>query len=291
MIEGTPKDTDPQADNNIDSVYFTRHSRSTYGTYGKIKESDNPRAPVDREDQVVPDLPEDGIELANNKAREFFTQLNPEEDSLFFVSSDEARALETASIYKKIAKERGFEVLKPENVRGKLAEEIGDSEIRTLKSLSLNQKDALVAAVFSPDSQLGSPNWGAVDDEFKEKWARARAIINSHDYGSYGANLFHHSEAIAEIFPKIKTARELYEINFKNLLRLVKFAVDKISSSGQKKKVKILAFGHENYLAYALNKYFGEHEIKNCETLRVDVGEGEIDLIRRGLKIKVDEQS
>ena len=270
------------AEERQDSVHFTRHSRANYDTYGKIKKSENPRAAVDREDQLTPDLPEAGIRLAQEKAEEFLSRLKPETDILFFVSSDEARALETANVYRQAAHAKGFEILKPEHVRGKFAEKIGEGEIRTLDQLSLNIKDTLLASVFSPDSQLGSPNWEAVDDEFKEKWKKAREIINSHDYGSYGGNLFHHSEAIAEIFPDIKTAKELYDVNFKNLLRLAEFGIKKAKESGLEKNVKILAFGHENYMGYALNEYFGDHNIGNCETLDINVDDSGITLERKG---------
>lgn len=254
-----------------DAAFFTRHSAASYNTLGRIKKSDNPRAAVDRENQETPDLTEAGVKLAREKAETFFSRLNPDADTLFFVSSDEARALETANVYRQAAKEKGFQIITPEHVRGSFAEQVGEGQIRTLDTLSLSSSDALLASVFAPDSQLGSPNWSAVDDEFKEKWAKARAIINSHDFGSFGANLFHHSEEIAKIFPEVKTSKELYDSKFKRLVKLAEFGINKAKESGSDKNIKILAFGHENYMGYALDKYFAEHNIGNCETIDLSI--------------------
>lgn len=272
-----------------DSAHLIRHSRAKYDTYGKIKKSENPRAEVDSEDQLTPDLTEAGVNLAKEKAEAFFAELNPETDALFFVSSNEARALETANIYRQAAHAHGFEIIKPEHVRGELAEEIGEGEIRTLDRLSLNIKDTLMTSVFNPDNQLGSINWGAVDEDFKAKWAQARAIINSNDRGSYGANLFEHSEAIAKIFPELKTAKELYDTNFKQLVRLAEFGVNKAKESGMEKNIKILGFGHENYMTYAANKYFADHGIANCESLDINIdAAGSKTITKKGQTVELE---
>ena len=41
----------------------------------------------------------------------------------------------------------------------------------------------------------------------------------------------------------------------------------------QEKNIKIIAFGHKNYLAYALEKYFNNHTIKNCEAVSFNIDE------------------
>lgn len=268
-----------------DSVNFIRHSKAGYRTYEEILKSENPQQAVDSEEQVTPDLPEKGVEIARVEAENFFASLNSSKDNLFFVSSNEARALETANVYREVAHEQGFTVVKPEHIRSELARKIGEGEIRTIENLSLNIKNMLLTSVFNPGSRLGEINWSAVDSGVREKWEQARLIINADDKGSWGANFFHHSEAVQEIFPEIKTAREIYEGQFENLKRLARFGFKK--SAEVDGSIKILAFGHENYIGYALNEYFEDNEIKNCEAITVRLRDSDLSVERRGEEKKI----
>lgn len=266
-----------------DEVMFTRHSKASYKTYAETLASENPQAPFDAEKQIIPDITESGIELAKNEAEKLFTAMNPETDALFFASSNEARALETANIYRQAAHEKGFEVLTPEHTRSGVAETIGEGEIRAVKNLSLDNTNTLESNVFNPKFLTGKENLLVLDSETRRKWDEARAIIDADDKGSWGTNFYHHSEEIQKIFPELKNAKEQYETKFQNLLRLAEFGIRKAEESEHPKNIKILAFGHENYMSYALNKYFGDHEIKNCETITVDIGD-DTSLERRGEK-------
>lgn len=271
-----------------DSVNFTRHSKAGYKTYAEILASDDPQGPVDVEKQVTPDLPEAGVALARESATRLFSEYNPEEDALFFVSSNEARALETANIYREVAHESGFEVIAPEHVRGQLAQQIGEGEIRVVKNLSLDIQNTLLSGIFNSPKALTKINWEAVDPELREKWERAKAIVDADDKGSFGPNFFHHSEAVQQIFPEIQTSRDVYETQFQNLLRLVRFALKKIDASSYPKNIKVLAFGHENYVGYALNKYFHDHAIGNCETLQITLEDEHLQMQRRGEKTVIE---
>ena len=285
MFEGSPKIESDGT--NEHSVHFTRHTKAGYKTYKEILKSDNPQQAIDPEKQVTPDLSEQGVEMAQEAARDFFRSLNPATDYLFFASSDEARALETANIYKETAKEMGFKVLVPEHVRSQLAQDIGGGEIRVVDNLSLNIKNNLLGSIFNPESHLGTVNWSAVDPETKGKWSRARAIINADDRGSWGANFYHHSSEIKKIFPEIMDAEDEYNAKFQKLVRLAKFAIKKAEESNVDGNIKILAFGHENYVGYGLNKYFGDHELRNCETINIEpIGE-ELSLGYRGEETKI----
>ena len=277
----TEQPQDDKKDKN--SAHLLRHSISGYKTYKEAIKSEDPQAAVDYDKQVTPDMPEAGIELAKNKAVEFFKTLDPETDAIFFVSSNEARALETANIYREEARKQGFEIIKPEHIRNNLADEIGKGEIRAVNTLSLNIDNALLGSVFNPDKYLGEINWEAIDQETKKKWDKAREIINSDDKGSWGGNFHHHSEEIQKIFPEIKSAKNLYERQFKNVLKLVNFGMDKIEKANINKNVKIIGFGHENYLTYALDKYFKDHSMDYCEAIEFDVDEG-------GIKAKFRDQ-
>ncbi|OGY94911.1 MAG: hypothetical protein A2406_01325 [Candidatus Komeilibacteria bacterium RIFOXYC1_FULL_37_11] len=267
--------------NNSNEIFLTRHSEAEYRTNRAILEND-PEGSLDPEDQISPDLSEKGKKLAREKAEEFFSKLNHQEDSLFFVSSNQIRAIETANIYREVAKEKGFEILKPEHTRSEYSEDMSGGDIRVVQSLSLQVPNMIIQHVFSREEALKGVDWDKVSEETKEKWDRARKIIEADDHGSWGANYYYHSEEIKKIFPELKSAKDLDEAQFKNVLRLVKFADKKIKESGSEKKIKILGFGHENYLGVALNEYFQDHEIKNCETVSFQVDEDNIKASFRG---------
>ncbi len=279
MSEKFPK-SHPEKETPKEDVYFIRHSKSGYKTYAGIEQSTNPRASFDPENQVTPDLTEEGIKLAKEKAGEFFDGLDPAQDKIFFVSSNEARALETANIYREVAHARGFEIIKPDKSGGAAAEQIGGGEVRTIENLSLNPKDTLVFNVFIPEKLSRPINWDSVDEEFKRKWESAREIIKSDDQGSYGANLHRHSEAIKQIFPEIKTTQELHKKQFNNLLRLARWAEKKFKI--KENRIKVVAFGHENYILQALDEYLQEHGINNCETIGLSLGDDKSEITFRG---------
>ncbi len=246
------------------TIYFIRHSKAKYSTYNEKVMSDDPEGPVDYDNQIENDA---DIDFAKEKAQEFFNNLNPEKDTIFVVSSDEMRALETAKVYIDEAEKRDFEIIYHEKTNSETAKKMGDRKIRKINAISLGIKNALLGAVFNPEKYLAEINWNAVSDETKEKWEKAREIINADDKGSWGANFFHHSKEIKKIFPELDDAEETYQKQFLKMVRLAQFAQKKMEESGSEKNMKVLAFGHENYMAYALQKYFGEHEIGNCEAV------------------------
>lgn len=270
------------------SASFIRHSKSGYETYAKILSSDSPNAPFNHTEQVTPDLTESGVELARTEAEKFFSELNPAETALFFVSSNEARAIETANIYRQAAKGRGFEILVPENTRSALAENIGEGEIRVVDNLSINSQDLVIDNVFQTPKKRSAVNWGRVDPEIRRRFEEATKIIEADDQGNFGPNFAKHSEAVKKIFPEIKTAEELYEKQFKNLIRLFEFGMKKAGESEMSKRLKIVAFGHENYMAHALEKYFADHEISNCEAVVIEAEGDSVAIERRGEKSVVN---
>jgi hypothetical protein len=286
-FEGTDKDV-----TRNDVVMFTRHSKAMYGEYANVVGGETPEQPMDYEDQPLVDLTEAGVNLAHEKARELLSSMNAETDALFFATSPERRAIDTANIYREEARTLGFEIFSPEHVRGNLAEDIGEGELRVLETLSTRISNVLVSTVFNPGKlyRPESINWGAVTDETKQKFDEARSIITADDKGSWGANFTAHSEEIARLFPDdLKSAQKLYDTQFKNLIRLARFGVRKARESGLEKNVKVLAFGHENYIGAALEKYFHDQELLNCETLNIDIDDETINMTRRGEKIVIEE--
>lgn len=250
-------------------------------------DSAHPDQPLNKHEQVYPDLTEEGVELAHTSAEKLLGTLNPETDALFFVSSDEARAIETANVYREVARTQRFEVIKPEHTRSDLATEVADGEIRVLRGLSMDVPNVLGMNVFSPPAQLAgmSLDWSQVPSDFRERWERAHAIIKADDRGSWGANFHHHSAAVKEIFPEIKSTEDLYNTQFKNLLRLAEFAKTKAATSGMQKNLKVLAFGHESYMAQALEAHFGDFQLKNCEAIGIEPeSDGTFVLTRSGVQ-------
>lgn len=249
--------------------FLIRHSKGNYKEYDKILQSDNPQSPFDHTKQDQEDLTEAGKELARKKAEKFFNELNAGESQLFFVTSNEARAIETANIYREVAKALGFEIIKPEHSRSKYAEKIGEGELRTIDTLSLNTDNMLQFLVFSATAP--EVNWGAVDDKTRVRWQQAREIIEADNRGSWGANFRAHSEGIKNIFPDVETSKEFYDTKFGHIIRLLKWADKKIVASERPKQIKVLAFGHEDYLVDFLANQFSEEGIDNCEAVHFTV--------------------
>ena len=99
----------------METFKFIRHSKSYYENYQVILNSESPDLPFDAANQIMPDLSDDGVELAKQEAKKLFSGMDKDHEALFFVSSDEARALSTAKIYKDIAKGQDFIVITPNN--------------------------------------------------------------------------------------------------------------------------------------------------------------------------------
>ncbi len=267
----------PDKKTEIDLV---RHSVSSYATYRDITASDNPEKQFDKDKQVTPDLTPEGVELARKKANEFFSGLDSKDTKLFFVSSNEARALETANIFREVAKETGFTILAPEHARSGISEDIADGEIRAVNTLSLNLKNTLAMNLFNPSKNRRLVNFDALDPEKRDLYKKLEEDIDTDDKGSFAANYLAYGEKVKQFFPEIETADDLYNKQFKNLVRLARFAHGKVSAGGE--KIKILAFGHENYLLTALNGYFQEKGIGNCEVLQLEVNDASVEASFRG---------
>ena len=267
-----------------DEFFATRHSQTRYQLNKAIVRSENPEAAPDAEKQwFYSDLTPEGQEFAREKAEEFFNGLNPETDALFFVSSDLVRAAETAKIYLDVARERGFEIILPREKNEKhpdhrnKAEEIGEGYVRKINCLTLDHlKNMLREQIFQPNDYLADEVQYPenVSAETKEKWKEARKIIEADNRGSWGDNYAAHNEAIAKIFPDVKSAEEVYKSKFLPMMKLIKFGQEKINEANPQKNIKVLAFSHENSFLYFLRENFGE-SMKHCESIGFKIAEGE----------------
>lgn len=273
--DGEPSNAVP--DKKKTNIDFFRHSVSSYATYRDLNAGPTPEKAFNPDEQILPDLTPEGAELAHARAEAFFSGMNPTESKLFFVSSNEARTLETANMFRKTAKEHGFTVLAPEHARSVVSEQVADGEIRVIDALSLNLKNTLPMNLFNSRTSRRPVNFEALDGEKRALYERLEAEIDADDKGSFAANYLAYGERVKEFFPEIQTAEELYNTQFKNLLRLARFAHGKVGSSEESAKIKILAFGHENQLLIALNRYFQEKGIGNCEVLQLEVDDTSVE--------------
>lgn len=256
---------------------YIRHSKAGYETYKKVVSSDNPEKPFDPETQITPDLTAEGRELALREAEKYFEHLDPKKDNLFFASSNEARAIETADIYRQVAHTKGFEVVKQEHSRSSYAENISEGEIRVLETLSLNSENLVMDFIFNPKAGRKAINWEMVDEETKRKFDQAAAIVEADDQGNFGANFIKHSQKVKELLPETSSALDLYQTSFKNMLRLLRWAEKKsIQFGNQEKNIKILAFGHENALVYPIKELFDEEGLSNCEVVSFSSTGGDV---------------
>ena len=250
-------------------AFYFRHSQALYNSYAQKVASDNPRGPVDIENQPMDDLTPEGHKLAHVQAEKFFTHLDHDRDVLFIVSSDQTRTLQTADIYAKAALERGFTVIQHDNTGTDIAKKIGGGYVRSLETMSLNYGDALQDLIFNSESHMPKNiNWAAAGDEYKAQWEMARQIILKDDRGSWGANFFAHADALKKILHGIHTPQELYDRQYKNLLRLADFGKKKVGNQ----RINVLAFGHENMMGIPLAEDTGDHALPNCEGVELKNG-------------------
>ena len=258
-------------------IFFIRHSQATYVNTGKKLRSESPT--TDIVEEQVPDIAPDwakeegfkGEELARSSAREFFSKLNPETDTIYIASSNQMRTLETASFYAEEASAAGFEVVNHgESTGTDIAGQVGKGLVKSFNLLSLPQKEGetnpVEYSVFNPKTK-GQINWDAINDpDFKQKWEQAIAIVEADNQGSFGNNFQKHAEAVREIFPDISTPDSLHKWQYKKLMRLAGRFQE--MDPGEKNMV-IIAFGHENYMGKALEEDTGSHSIGNCEAIEV----------------------
>lgn len=281
------------------SAHYIRHSVSNYETY--IKQKVEGKIAFDSKDQIFPDLSEKGIELARDKAEEFFRGLDPQKDILFFASSNEARALATANIYRQEAEVRGFDIMKPTETNFELSDkekEAGktdlngeaDGYIRMSSMLSLNPRNYLEHSIFV----AGLPEVvqksiaERLPEDLKSRWLKAREIINNAPTEvkkkGFGEVYHLYANQIKELFPDVRNAEQM-EKRFQNIVKLAKWGMEKAKENNLQKNLKILGFGHENYVSPVLEKYFNDREMENCEVLKIEeTTDGEMELERKGKK-------
>jgi hypothetical protein len=278
--------TEKKEDNSqsLFTAHIIRHSASQYKNYARVEKSEKPTGPVDYKDQVF-DLTEQGIEIAREAAVKFFDQFDPQRDAFMLFSSEENRSLSTTKIYLEEAERRDFEIIKhdEEKREGKHAKDIPYEKIRVIRALGLSVKDALLIGIYNPDKYLRTDiNWDALGGtDVKEKWLKAREIINADDQGSWWGNYYRHSEAIQQLFPHAITAKDKFEKQFSNIIKLIEHGAEEHRKNhlGHPKNIRVVGNSHVDVFGYFLNEYFQkdnrnqEIEMKNCEEIRFRVGD------------------
>jgi len=248
-----------------------RHQEAEYKLNKKVLDSENPQNPVHANEQdFTTDLTEKGKHEARLQADKFFENFDPTKDTFFFVSSDFVRAAETARIYLDVAEEKGFEVIAPNKPGDKTVENVGDGKIKHLQNLSLKIDNALVDQLFNHKTdylKLAQERGVSFDDDLVGRWKQARKIIEEDNKGTWSENWRFHSDEIKAIVPEITTAREMFDTQFKNLTRLMEFGKKKIEESNNPKKIRVLAFTHENLFTHWLSERWGESGLNLGESV------------------------
>lgn len=266
---------------------YIRHAPAEYKTYLNTLASDTPNTPFNYKEQITPDINEQALEFAKRAANEYFEKLDPEKDILFFTASNEARAIETANMYRTVAHDRGFEVIRPDNPRSDYAETLGEGEIRMVDSLSVNPNNMLTNMLFAPKSQYDQLviNWEKVSEEDKQKIEEIRSIVEKDNKGTWLQNVIEHGEEVDRVFPENNTTIRTYGKQFEDLLRLLRFARSKAATLESNKELRLLAFAHENAVTPLLQEHFDKQGIKNCECIEFTVNTaGEVAVEFRGNK-------
>jgi hypothetical protein len=241
-----------------------RHQEAEYKLNKRRLNSDNPQGPVAARDQdFVSDLTERGKKDGRQEAKDFFGEFNfnPETDAFFFVSSDFVRAVETANFYRQEAEERGFEVILPNNPGDPTVEKVGEGKIKHINNLSLKIDDGLLDQLFNAktDYLMQALDRGVkLPPDLIVRWRKARRLIEGDNKGGWSENWRRHSEAVKQIMPEIQTAQEMFETQFKNMIRLMEFGRKKIEAAGCKKRIRVIAFTHENLFTHWLSEYWNE---------------------------------
>jgi len=227
-----------------------------------VLDSENPRGPVQADDQdFISDLTEKGKENARLQAENFFAEFSPEEDAFFFVSSDFVRTTETGKIYIDVAEEHGFEVITPDKAGSQSVEKVGNGKVRHVDNLSLKINDGLIDQLFNHKTdflKLAQERGVPLDEDLVARWEKAREIIESDNKGSWSENWHYHSEEVKKIVPEIMTAKKMFDTQFKNLVKLMEFGKRKIEEAKHPKKIRVLAFTHENLFTHWLSERWDE---------------------------------
>ena len=264
-----------------------------------IVRGENPEAPfIPSEQDFTSDLSPEGQEKAREKAKEFLSQFDPQKDTLYFASSNLVRARETAAIFLDEAEKQGFEILEaqPKSAhrrRNDVEKSLGGEEIRTLESLSLHINNMLVEFMFNPGDYM-NPRPGEeahvlfpenVSPATRELWEEGRKIIESDNKGTWGKNFLAHSAAIRKLFeeykkkhpsvavPRVTTAEDMNNSRFRTMLQEMKRVKDRMGRYEEEegKRIRVLAFSHENAFLHFLDKEFDQKGIDKLEAIGYEV--------------------
>ncbi len=179
--------------------------------------SQDPTRPTEEVARIATDgsIERINVERVTLEANRFFNnygRISDPDHSFFIVSSSNTNDLETADVYRQVAQQRGFNVIRPGNTnpqhRNIGEDDLAGGFVRVIDSLSV-------------------------------------------DPG--------------------QSQEDLYNREFKNLIRLLNFGQRKISQSAEQNPsqphVSILAFGEDDTVQHALRRYFNQPSLGNLEVI------------------------
>jgi hypothetical protein len=255
-------------------IFFVRHSNAQYRADLEQVMSDEPNKPIDRKQQPKPDLSEKGVILAHTEAEKFYNKFS-KGTRFTFLSSNLARAEETAQIYRAEAIKAGMNVVD--------IEKQGEG-VRTLEMLSLREYSPLSLGVFDilfTDDDIQTFKWDSVSTEYRKQWFEARKYVADNGFKkNWGETFQAYSKYVSENFPilKITSKEDLIEKQLVPLMRLAQWGLKRFANED----IKVMCFGHEDYVSriYELNSGDGEYKgIGNCEYFKINFSQNKKDLV------------
>ena len=266
-----------QSEKNLESrelprninVYFVRHAQANYLNEERELLLDNSKFVGNQEkpsSQLLRDLTSEGVQVAQETARDFFEKLRSEKEREFYVvSSRLPRSLETAEIFVREGDGQGF--IFHEYLKSSEWKITADKRIRIMEPLSLPHYDPFIYSVFNPQDFEPEINWDAESSKKnQEYWHQARDFVLKNDQGSWSKNYHMYGKYVQEkYFDDLKTTRDLHGLQFNYLIKLLRRM--QLTDDGLFKTV--LAFGHEDYMMQALENHFSDPHLENCQILSV----------------------
>ncbi len=278
------------------ALVFMRHSKAEYKRL-LDKLFNHPMEPVPlldpREYDKYPDLTKEGITLAEKKAKELLDKMNPDKDILYIATSPAERAVNTAAILEKIAKERGFNVIsqnkqalifgnKERSIRIFPALSSADMKIPAylidlFSDASIYSKEE-IESDFAPFFKEGEA-WGdEIPEEQQKAWIKAKKTILADDKGNFGANFLYHGPRIVKefgkYFPELENPVEESQKLLAVILKMFKWGIERFQKKyGSDKNLKIIAVGHEELMFALKNLLNSESQgIDYCEAIPFEEG-------------------
>lgn len=275
---------------NAFTVDLVRHSTSDYENYLALEQvGSDPNQYVDYKNQV-PDLNAAGVALAEQKAREYAEQINPETEIVVLISSKEMRAYQTSLAFIKALEARGIEIYSgipsqqgeqhpvgiAENISGvKVDERVVTHQAPSLDYQAIWVEDMLEPPINSRNTTFRGLDESRLTPDDASRYQAARDIIEREGDTSsgWGANYkkYQGQGYPFDIIPSAQANRDKMVNGLKLLRRIHGNSKTNEFEQAKGKRLRYMVFTHEENLLDMAGAYFNEARIGNCDRLSLQV--------------------